>query len=223
MQGDSVSFMAKYHFDGMVCIGRTLALLAATVSVGASHVFGQAASSPTLSPSIPPTAEQIAAAVLPAPADLRATATVLGYDADGKLVKLREGPGALTCLASDPKAQRFHVACYHKAMEPFMARGRALRRDGVKAELVDSVRFHEVRRGKLAMPAQPAVLYSLTGKPGSFDPVTGTVTGARQLFVIYVPGATAQSLGISAVPAEGVPWVMNPGTPKAHIMFVPRM
>jgi hypothetical protein len=108
-------------------------------------------------------------------------------------------------------------------MEPFMARGRALRLEGVKPELVDSVRFHEVRRGKLRMPKEPAVLYSLTGKTGSFDPATGTATGARQLFVIYVPGATAQSLGISAVPAEGIPWIMNPGTPKAHIMFVPRM
>lgn len=172
---------------------------------------------------IPPEAEQIAAAVLPAPADLRGTATVLGYDSGGKLVKLREGSGALTCLASDPRASRFHVACYHNSMEPFMARGRALRADGVKPELVDSVRFHEVKRGKLRMPKEPAVLYSLTGKPGSFDPATGTASGARQLFVIYVPGATAQSLGISAVPAEGVPWVMNPGTPKAHIMFVPRM
>jgi len=172
---------------------------------------------------IPPAAEQIVAALLPAPADLRSTATVLGYDVNGKLVKLREGKGALTCLASDPRVERFHVACYHKSMEPFMSRGRALRLEGVKAELVDSVRFHEVRRGKLGMPTQPAVLYSLTGKAGSFDPQAGTATGARQLFVIYVPGATAQTLGISAVPAEGIPWVMNPGTPKAHIMFVPRM
>ncbi len=171
----------------------------------------------------PPVVEQIAAAVLPAPADLRATATVLGYNSAGKLVTLRQGTGALTCLASDPGNARFHVACYHKSLEPFMARGRALREQGVKGDLVDSVRFHEVRRGRLGMPRQPAVLYSLTGKPGSFDPVNGTASGARPLFVIYVPGATAQSLGITAVPAEGIPWVMNPGTPKAHIMFVPRM
>lgn len=172
---------------------------------------------------VPPATEQITAAVLPTPADLRATATVLGYNAEGRLVTLRQGTGALTCLASDPRAQRFHVACYHKSMERFMARGRELREQGVKADLVDSVRFHEVRRGRLPMPKQPAVLYSLTGKTGSFDPVSGTASGARQLFVIYVPGATAQSLGITAIPAEGIPWVMNPGTPKAHIMFVPRM
>ncbi|HWL40104.1 MAG TPA: hypothetical protein VNO75_07680 [Gemmatimonadaceae bacterium] len=200
-------------------------LLLAVVLTTSSRLLGSQAPQPATANSVtvPPVAEQIAAAVLPAPADLREAATVLGYDAAGKLVTLREGSGALTCLASDPRSSRFHVACYHKSMEPFMARGRSLRADGVKPELVDSVRFHEVKRGKLRMPKEPAVLYSLTGKAGTFDPATGTASGARQLFVIYVPGATAQSLGISAVPAEGVPWVMNPGTPKAHIMFVPRM
>ena len=198
-----------------------LVLAAAALAINAQVLPGQTAAMATVT--VPPSAEQISAAVLPAPADLRATARVLGYDAAGKLVVLREGTGALTCLASDPKAARFHVACYHKSMEPFMARGRALRADGVRPELVDSVRFHEVRRGKIRMPREPAILYSLTGKTGSFDPVNGTATGARALFVIYVPGATAQSLGISAVPAEGIPWVMNPGTPKAHILVVPRM
>jgi hypothetical protein len=93
----------------------------------------------------------------------------------------------------------------------------------VKGGDVDSVRFREIRRGALRMPKAPAVLYSLTGKSGSFDPATGIVTGARALFVVYVPDATAASLGVSAVPAEGVPWIMFPGTPKAHIMFVPKM
>jgi hypothetical protein len=219
-----MSSTAKHRLNGIVPGPNIILLLALSLGGVASEIFGQApAPAAALAPSIPPAAEQIAAAVLPAPADLRATATVMGYDSTGKFVKLRAGTGALTCLASDPRAERFHVACYHKSMEPFMARGRALRREGVKADLVDSVRFHEVRRGRLVMPRQPAILYSLTGKPGSFDPASGTVTGARQLFVIYVPGATAQSLGISAVPAEGIPWVMNPGTPKAHIMFVPRM
>ena len=168
-------------------------------------------------------AQQIAAAVLPAPSDLRATATVLGYRRDGALTTLRTGDGPLTCLASDPANAQFHVACYHRSLEPFMARGRALRKEGVKGGDVDSVRYREIRSGLLPMPKSPAVLYSLTGKAGSFDPLTGAATGARQLFVIYVPDATAASLGVSAVPAEGVPWVMFPGTPKAHIMFVPRM
>jgi hypothetical protein len=172
----------------------------------------------------PPSAEQqIAAAVLPAPEDMRASATVLGYAPDGHFTRLRQGPGALICLASDPKGERFHVACYHRSLQPFMARGRALRAHGVPADRVDSVRFAEVRSGKLRVPRHPAVLYSLTGPPDSFDPATGMAPKARPLFVVYVPFATGRSMGLSTTPVEGAPWIMHSGTPKAHIMFQPQM
>src|SRR6185369_8252735 len=100
--------------------------------------------------------QQISAAVLPAPAEFRDAATVFGYDAKGKLGVLRQGTGALNCLAPDPAGKDFHVACYAKSMEPFMARGRALRASGVKGDAVDSARFAEVRAGKLVMPKHPA-------------------------------------------------------------------
>jgi hypothetical protein len=172
----------------------------------------------------PLTAEQqIVAAMLPAPEEMRPNATVWGYASDGHFKKLRAGRGELVCLASDPNADRFHVACYHRSLEPFMARGRALRARGVTGDRVDSVRFAEARTGKLRLPRHPAALYSLTGPPGSFDPVTGTAPKAKPLFVMYVPFATGASLGISSTPVEGAPWIMHPGTPKAHIMFQPRM
>ena len=191
----------------------------AAVSLAAAQPAQPAAGTRAAAVSV---ASQIASAVLPLPAEHRAGATVLGYGADGKLGTLRAGGGPFVCLASDPRMERFHVACYHKSLEPFMARGRALRAQGITAhERVDSARHAEVNAGKLKMPTQPAALYSLTG--GTFDPATGTAQGARPLYVIYVPGATAESTGISTQPAEGTPWLMFPGTPKAHIMFQPRM
>jgi hypothetical protein len=169
-------------------------------------------------------AQQIASAVLPLPAEFRGDARVLGYRAGGRaLVPLRESAGAFTCLASDPAASRFHVACYHKSLEAFMARGRALRESGVKGDEVDSVRFREIRAHKLTMPTHPAALYSLTGAVGSYDPAANAANGARPLSVIYISGATAESTGLSATPREGAPWIMFPGTPKAHIMLVPKM
>jgi hypothetical protein len=167
--------------------------------------------------------QQVAVAVLPLPPDLRAGATVLGYGADGKLASLRKGTGEMTCLAPNPTAPRFHVACYHNSMEPFMARGRALRTSGVNGDAVDSARFREVKAGKLAMPKSPASLYSLTGEWSTLDAAALTTTGARRLFVIYIPFATAQTTGLSDKPARGTPWIMGAGTPKAHIMFVPEM
>ena len=198
-----------------------IAVAVAPVALRAQTTPAAAASAASAAPLTD--AQQIAAAVLPLPAEFRAGARVLGYRAGGThLVPLREGTGPFTCLASDPAAARFHVACYHQSLEPFMARGRALRAEGVKGERVDTVRFAEVKRGRLAMPKQ-ATLYSLTGPKESYDAATGAVTGARQLVVIYMPGATAASTGLSAKPAEGTPWIMFPGTPKAHVMFVPRM
>lgn len=173
-------------------------------------------------PSIPPVDEQIAAAVLPLPEELRAAATVLGYREAGRLVELRRGTNEMRCLALYVTRQDFHVACYQQALEPFMARGRELRAQGVRAEAVDSVRFREIGEGKLSMPGY-GTLYTITTPRANFDPSTRTVRDASLLAVVYIPGATAESTGLSANPKRDGPWIMFPGTPKAHIMMVGSM
>lgn len=167
--------------------------------------------------------QQISAAVLPLPEEMRDSATVLGYEADGKLVRLRSGTGSMICLAPQPKSPRFHVACYHKSLEPFMARGRALRANGVKGDGVDSVRFREAKAGRLKLPRQAAALYSLTGPWDGFDAATVTAPKAKPLFVVYMPYATAATTGLRTKPLKDGPWLMGAGTPKAHIMIVPDM
>jgi hypothetical protein len=117
-----------------------------------------------------PAAAQIAAAVTPAPEDLRDGASVLGYGADGELVRLRQGEGGLICLADDPSDERFHVACYFEELEPFMARGRELRAAGKDRDEIVAAREAEIGEGKLTMPSQPTALYSLTGPKDAFDP-----------------------------------------------------
>ena len=159
----------------------------------------------------------MAGAILAAPAELREGAAVIGYNAQGAQVKIREGKNEMVCLASDPAKTAFNVACYHKGMEPFMARGRALRAEGVTGGQVDTVRFAEVKAGKLKVPAQPSMLYQIFG--GTFDSVTAKVTGGQFLFVTYIPFATSETTGISAKASETSPWIMWPGTPKAHIMY----
>jgi hypothetical protein len=59
---------------------------------------------------IPNKEEQIAAAVMAAPEDQRSGAKVLGYDANGKVVTLREGTNNMVCLADDPDRSGFSVA-----------------------------------------------------------------------------------------------------------------
>lgn len=176
-------------------------------------------------PAIMSSAAQIASAVAPLPQEFRDGATVLGYAAGTKgLTQLRAGTGPFVCLADDPTDQRFHVACYVNTLEAFMARGRALRESGVKGPGVDSVRFAEINSGKLNMPKSPAALYSLTLKPEEVNVESGAVPAtAKPLYVVYIPFATSESTGLPKTPAAGMPWIMFPGSPKAHIMFVPTM
>ncbi|MGI9075847.1 MAG: hypothetical protein ACR2G6_00785 [Gemmatimonadaceae bacterium] len=205
----------SYTYSGAIPRVVALRALAVLASAAASPVAAQVQT-------LPPQ-QQITAAVLPLPQTMREGATVLGYDAGGKLVTLRSGKGDMTCLADNPAEERFHVACYHRSLEPFMARGRALRARGLQREKIDTLRFAEIRSGRLKMPRTPASLYSLTGTPESFDAATGVLSKASPLHVVYIPFATEKSTGISAVPSDKMAWLMFPGTPKAHIMFVPSM
>jgi hypothetical protein len=166
-----------------------------------------------------PTAEwQIKTAVLAAPAAERAAATILGYDASGKVVTLRQGTNNFVCLADNPKQKGFSVACYHKELDPFMARGRALAAEGKSAPEIFKIRENEVKSGKLPMPDR-SILNVTSGK---VDDATGEVTELYTRYVIYIPYATVESTGIPLAPlADGAPWIMDAGTHRAHIMINP--
>lgn len=170
-----------------------------------------------------PTPErQIAAAVSPLPEPLQKGAKVLGYDATGKLVTLRSGTNEMICLSDNPANPRFHVSCYHKSLDPFMARGRALRAQKMTEDMVDSTRTRDVRARRLTMPTRPAALYQYFAPRDSVDAGTGTVKGAQYLYVVYTPYATYKTTGISEAPIPGGPWIMFPGSPFAHLMIAPQ-
>ena len=193
---------------------RTYLLVVALAGIPCSVAGAQA---------LPPVDQQIAAAVIALPKDMRDGAGVMGYKVAGKLELLRPVKNGMLCLADDPAEKQFHVSCYHNSMEPFMARGRALRAAGTTAAQVDTVRFAEVKAGKIKMPTAPASLYQLFADVNDFNGATASVSKPRSLFVVYVPFATEMSTGLSAKSSEKGPWLMFPGTPKAHIMFTTSM
>lgn len=168
---------------------------------------------------LPSPETQIAAATLAAPPDLRDGAAVLGYNAQGELVRLREGKNELICLANDPGKTSFSVACYHRDLEPYMARGRELLAQKVTGQKRNEIRWKEVAEGKLSLPREPRTLYILSGT--GFDVNTGKVTDAYLRWVIYVPFATPESTGLSTKASDNAPWLMFPGTAGAHIMINP--
>lgn len=160
--------------------------------------------------------DQIALAVLPLPEPDRATATVMDYQS-GKLVTLKKGTGAFICLADEPGNARFHVACYHKSLEPYMARGRALSAQGMDGQASIQQRWEEIDAGTLEMPRHPAAMYQLVG--GSAPSAPYSTEGLRRLTVIYTAYATAEDVGLPTRPADGLPWLMFPGKPTAHVMI----
>jgi hypothetical protein len=184
-------------------------------------VIAVASPSAAGSQNLPPVAEQVAAAVLPLPKEMKAGATVMGYRVKDKLEVIRPGTNGMICLALYVTRPDFHVACYHKGLEPFMARGRELRAQGITN--VDSVRFREVAEGRLKMPKAGA-LYEINAKGQSgWNPKTGVLTGGTPMAVIYLPFATTEETGLPSVPQPNGPWLMQPGTAKAHVMLMGAM
>lgn len=172
---------------------------------------------------LPSEAIQISTAVLAAPESERAVATVMGYrNLDGALEVIREGSGDMICLTDDPTKSGFSVSCYHKTLEPFMARGRVLKAEGLNGTEIFDKREEEVKAGKLPMPEDPATLFVLTAPDDMYDRQTGHVDNTYLRYVIYIPYATVASTGLPLQPeAPGMPWIMDPGTHRAHIMINP--
>lgn len=171
---------------------------------------------------IPNEEDQIAMAVLAGPEELREGATILAYDAAGNLVKIRKGKNDLICRADDPNKDGFETVCYNADMEPFMARGRVLKKEGRSSSEIFEIREKEAKDKALSMPDKPSTLHILYGKEGYFNKETGMVENANYRYVIYMPWATQETTGLPLKPnGVGHPWLMNPGTHRAHIMVTP--
>lgn len=172
--------------------------------------------------SIPPIAVQIKSAVLAAPEDQREGAMVYGYDPSGNLVVLREGTNELVCVGDNPSSPGINISCYHKDLEPFMTRGRELKKEGKTFQEIFDQRETEVKAGKLKMPDDPATLFVFSAKDEDLNVETGDVQNGYLRYVVYIPYATAESTGLPLAPeAPGMPWIMDPGTHRAHIMINP--
>jgi hypothetical protein len=174
----------------------------------------------SLAQTIPTPEVQIKTALLAAPEESKEKAMVYGYSPKGDFIVLRKGENELVCLTDDPAQNGINVSCYHKSLEPFMARGRELKKEGKTFQQVFEIREEEVKSGKLKMNTAPANLVVFTAD--KYDEQTGQVTNGYSRSVVYIPYATPESTGLPAKPgAPGMPWIMNPGTHRAHIMIDP--
>lgn len=164
-----------------------------------------------------PIDQQIQQAILALPDEFREGATVFGYKASSDLSIIREGNNAMICIADNPQKDGFNVVGYHKDLEPFMKRGRILKKEGRSATEIFDIREKEVKSGQIKIP-QGSSLYVLSGQYNE----QGQPIDLYQRFVVYIPFATVESTGLALKPSyPGGPWIMNPGTHRAHIMINP--
>lgn len=173
---------------------------------------------------VPSTEIQIKGAVLASPTASKDGAMVYGYNDKSEFVVLRKGTNEMVCIADDPKQDGFNASCYHKDLDPFMARGRELKKEGKSPKEILDQREADVKSGKFKMPAQPTTLYVYYAAAAGYNAQTGDVKDGRFRYVVYIPYATAETSGLPLKPnAEdpGMPWLMDPGTHRAHIMITP--
>ena len=166
--------------------------------------------------------DQIKMAVLAAPVEYQAGATVYGFNNDGSNYTLREGNNEFYCIADNQEVTRFQVSCYHDSLEAFMERGRELRAEGKNPQEIFDIREEEEKSGKLEMPKAPATMHVYYGEDVTYDEEENKLVGGGFRYVVYIPFATQETTGLGIRPnGAGHPWLMDPGTHRAHIMITP--
>ena len=191
---------------------KRIALIALGALALSASAFAQAA--PPAPLALEPGASQadVDKAVLAAPANLRAQATVIKWNpADWTYTTLRKGGNRLVCFDSSgfPGQDVFSVECSSIGnldrikqnlmfeSEPDLTKRRAAIAAAEKA-------------GTRPKPEYGSVWYHLWGKEQA---------GARSHMTVAVPGATAQTLGVPDNAKMGGVWVMDAGTSAAHLMI----
>ncbi len=158
--------------------------------------------------------EQIAQAVTPLPEDLRAEATVVVYDSKtGERKVLRQGTNTLECEPENPRDQ--FTRCYSNVNRPRREFEEKLRAAGKTDKEIQAGVNDAIKLGALKVPPMGTMSYRSTNKDGVI----------KRLWVVSVPYATPEMLGVStvsqrdaALKGQGIPWMMLPGTAGAHIM-----
>ena len=156
---------------------------------------------------------RIAETVQILPTDLRAGATVVTYDpATGDRNVLRQGTNFVEC---QPLMADGFTRCYNKALGPRRDLEAKLKAEKKSDKDIQDAIAAATKAGTLK-PAAPGMSYRGYDKRDRI----------QNLWVISLPNRTPESVGVStvsqrddALEGKGLPWMMLPGTPGAHIMI----
>lgn len=162
----------------------------------------------------------IESATLPLPANLRASATIVTFDATGKQITLRAGTGNIVCNADFPGDEIFDVRCYHRDFVPYINRSWRLAAQGMAEKDVEDTIRKEIAAGTFHMRMAPSAGYRMYG-PISALTENGTAWSDKMARwqSIHIPRATAEDMGLTTIYEDQMPYVMSSGDLWAHIMI----
>jgi hypothetical protein len=177
---------------------RTLPI-ALTILAVSARVFAQA-----------PDQAAIDKALLAAPGNLKAGATVIKWKSDFTYDTLKKGTSNLVCYdkSGQPNQQPFMVECTSMGNLNRAAQNMKFEALGDKAKVQAALDAAE-KDGTRVKPEFGSVWYHLMGPDAEHT---------RAHMTIAVPGATSQSLGLPDNNKGGGVWIMNAGTTTAHLM-----
>ncbi len=184
-----------------------------TVSVSAlafAQGGGGGGRAPLPPPPLEPGASQadVDKALLAAPGNLAAQATVIKWKADYTYDTLRKGTNRLVCYDRSglPTQQPFSIECTSLGNLPRAAQNLKIEAMGDQRQAAFDAAEKDGTRVK---PEFGSVWYHLMG---------ATRETARTHMTIAVPGATTATMGLPDNGRGGGVWIMNAGTTTAHLM-----
>ena len=154
--------------------------------------------------------EELDKALLAAPANLKAAATVIKWKSDFTYDTLRKGTSRLVCYdrSGQPGQQPFAAECTSIGNLERVAQSLKIEAMGDKDKVKAAFESAE-KAGQWAKPEFGSVWYHVSGP--SKDQTRTHVT-------VAVPGATEKTMGLPENGQKGGVWIMNAGTSAAHLM-----
>ena len=149
-------------------------------------------------------------ALLAAPGNLKANATVIKWKPDYTYETLKKGTSKLVCYdkSGQPNQPPFISECTSMGNLDRAAQNMKIEAMGDKAKVQAAFAAAE-KDGTRVKPEFGSVWYHFMGPDQEH---------ARTHMTIAVPGATSQSLGLPDNNKSGGVWIMDAGTTTAHLM-----
>jgi len=149
-------------------------------------------------------------ALMAAPGNTKAAATVIRWKADYSYETLKKGTSRMVCYdkSGQPGQQAFSVECTSVANLDRAAQN--MKFEAIPDKKASLAAFDAGEKdGTRVKPEFGSVWYHLQGADAEHT---------RTHMTIAVPGATTQTLGLPDNNKHGGAWIMNAGTSTAHLM-----